>query len=156
MEILGLNMLSDDEFVKLIKSLDGSERKEQRKKTKEFAKQKKSPEPKVGCSGSDVLEFGGRPIPMIGRNNGQAQMRTARALKDAAVERGLEVGCTCRIERRSIAKDGSWILREVEKGTVVGVYASYFIVQIGNHRECFRYNEFFGDEHNKVKVRFKT
>lgn len=144
MEIPGLNLMSDEEWEKRFMSLTSKpERKARVRKPRENKATESEP------------EFQAKPIPVIQRGSGKLVPRTERAMMATAIDRGLEVGCTCRIERRAIAKDGSWILREVEKGTIVGVYASYFIVQIGNHRECFRWNEFWGDEHCKVKVRLK-
>ena len=143
MEIPGLNIMSDENWEKQMKKLTERPAKKTRKKTPDEDKDKDY---------KTNHETHGRPMPVIQRGNGRLAPRTTRALMATAIDRGLEVGCSCRIERRSIEKDGNWGLREVENG----IYQHYFIVKIGNHRECFSYNEMFGDDYNKVKVRRKS
>lgn len=92
-------------------------------------------------------------LPMVTQKDGKCMARTEQALKKIAQEKGLEIGRRVRIERRSKDKERKYILRETEDGVVIGIYEHYFLVQIGNHKECFSYNELFGDEATKVRMR---
>ncbi len=38
------------------------------------------------------------------------------------------------------------------KGIVTAIYRYFFCVRIGSHLECFRWNEFFGNEEIKVTL----
>ncbi|MBR4934483.1 MAG: hypothetical protein IKZ01_01280 [Anaerotignum sp.] len=144
MNIPGLDMMSDEEFGKLLRDLSGEKEPVQKKEKKTDEEQDNY---KVGYVTN-------RPIPCVQRKSGRMQKRTEKALMQVAIERGLHVGTKARIERRSIAKDGSWVLREVEEGTVIGICDHFFLVEIGSHRECFSWNEWAGDDY--VKVRFRV
>lgn len=40
----------------------------------------------------------------------------------------------------------------IRKGKVTAIYRYFFCVRIGSHVECFRWNEFFGNEEVKVTL----
>ena len=67
----------------------------------------------------------------------------------------LHPGKTVKIETWVKSKDYTLVPskeKNVRKGTVITLYPFCFTVLIGNHVECFRYNELFGDEEMMVRV----
>lgn len=80
--------------------------------------------------------------------------RTAETLREMA-EILLHPGKTVKIETWVKSKDYTLVPskeKNVRKGTVITLYPFCFTVLIGNHVECFRYNELFGDEEMMVRV----
>lgn len=145
MNISELGLMSDEEFGKMLKNLSGEKDKN---KEPRWAEHKNNETTASSVNSGYVTS---RPVPSVQMANGKMQRRTEKTLMKAAIERGLHIGTKARIERRSIGKDGSWILREVEEGTVIGICAHFFTVQIDAHRECFSWNEWAGDDHTKVR-----
>lgn len=63
-------------------------------------------------------------------------------------------GKQVKILHYSLGKDRkTYILREIEEGTVTDCYKHIFRVKINNHHDCFRYHEITGNERTKVVLK---
>lgn len=77
-------------------------------------------------------------------------------LKAISKKHDLEVGKRVIIHKRAILKDLSYITREVQEATVVKMYPYMFQCKFDNGQlECFRYNEFLGDESTIIFIKKK-
>lgn len=73
------------------------------------------------------------------------ERRTAEWLRKEAAARGLKAGRKVRIERLEKYEDGK-TRRYFRSGRVTELHPYIFVCEVGRVRECFRYNEFLGNE----------
>ncbi len=60
-------------------------------------------------------------------------------------------GKQVRIRRYGLTREGQWELRGQRRGTILELHKYHFLVDTGNgKRECFRYNQMFGNEEVRV------
>ena len=77
--------------------------------------------------------------------------RTESFLRQVAMERGLRVGSRVTVNQKEWS--GKHYERTV-KGKIIGIYPHIIHCQMDNgSKECFRYNEIYGFENTKVKVK---
>ena len=79
------------------------------------------------------------------------ERRTVAWLRKEAAARGLKPGRKVRIERFEKSEDGK-TRKYFLGGRVTALYPYIFVCEVGRRRECFRYNEFLGNESGR-KVR---
>lgn len=72
------------------------------------------------------------------------ERRTAEWLRKEAAARGLKAGRKVRIER--LEKEGGKTRKYFRSGRVTELHPYIFVCEVGGIRECFRYNEFLGNE----------
>lgn len=66
-------------------------------------------------------------------------------------QKKLKPGKTVRIRRYAVNDRGKVQLRGQRKGTIIALYPYHFVVETENgKRECFRYNQMFGTEDERV------
>ena len=81
---------------------------------------------------------------------GFIQDRTAEKLYEIGKKK-LTPGKQVRIRRYGLTKENKWELRSQRRGTILELYKYHFLVDTGNgKRECFRYNQMFGNEEVRV------
>lgn len=61
----------------------------------------------------------------------------------------MKKGQAVKIERYGLNM-GKTVLKEVSKGTIAEFYRHIFLVNINGVLECFRYNQFMGNESERV------
>ena len=77
-------------------------------------------------------------------------------LRGAAINAGLAVGCDVIIRERSLLKDGTYITRQIRRGTVRKLYDYHFSCRMADGTlESFRYNELLGWEARLIRVKGK-
>lgn len=64
-------------------------------------------------------------------------------------ERKIRIGDPVKIKKTSNTGSGRKIT-SIRNGTVTALYEHFFCVRIGSFIECFRWNEFYGNEEVKV------
>ena len=151
--LLSWLMMDDQKWEKMLDGFKGGNAVKKSRKNAEYkakleARNQRADDPE---DNNTIRNTGG--LPMVIQKDGACIARTERALKKIAQEKGLEIGRRVRIDRRAKDKECKYVLRKTEEGVVSGIYEHYFQVQIGNHKECFSYNELFGDEATKVRMR---
>ena len=63
----------------------------------------------------------------------------------------LAPGKVVRIRHYGMDKQGAWQMRGQRRGTVLALHKYHFVVETANgKRECFRYNQMFGQEEVRV------
>ena len=72
------------------------------------------------------------------------ERRTAEWLRKEAAAGGLKAGRKVRIER--LEKEDGKTRRYFRSGCVAELHPYIFVCEVGGIRECFRYNEFLGNE----------
>lgn len=73
------------------------------------------------------------------------ERRTPEWLRKEAEARGLKAGRKVRIERFEKYENGK-TRKYFLSGRVTGLYPYIFVCEVGRIMECFRYNEFWGNE----------
>jgi hypothetical protein len=73
------------------------------------------------------------------------ERRTAEWLRKEAATRGLKAGRKVRIEQFEKYENGK-TRRYFRSGRVTELHPYIFVCEVGRGRECFRYNEFLGNE----------
>ncbi len=75
-------------------------------------------------------------------------------LRGAAMEAGLAVGTEVMIRERSLLKDGTYITRQIRRGTVMTLYPYHFSCRMADGTlESFRYNELLGWEARLIRIK---
>lgn len=73
------------------------------------------------------------------------ERRTVAWLRKEAAARGLKPGRKVRIEWLEKYEDGK-TRKSFRSGRVTALYPYIFVCEVGGRRECFRCNEFLGNE----------
>lgn len=73
------------------------------------------------------------------------ERRTAAWLRRESKAKGLKPGRKVRIEQLEKYEDGK-TRKSFRSGRVTALYPYIFVCEVGRRRECFRYNEFLGNE----------
>ena len=77
-----------------------------------------------------------------------------KAMRYVAMDNGLQVGAKVAIHYRALLQNLEYITREIVNAKVIKLYPYMFECETSTgQRECFRYNEFLGDEHTLVVLR---
>ncbi len=75
--------------------------------------------------------------------------RSPESLRRTALSH-MKKGQAVKIEKYVINTGEKAVLKEVRKGTIAEFYRHIFLVNINGVLECFRYNQFMGNESERV------
>ena len=74
--------------------------------------------------------------------------RSSESLRRTALSH-MKKGQAVKVEKY-VLNTGRAVLKEVRKGTIAEFYQHIFLVDINGVLECFRYNQFMGNESERV------
>lgn len=76
---------------------------------------------------------------------------TEEAMKMALI-RKLTHGTNVSIETYSLKRNGAIKLAGIRKGRVIDFSKHFFIVDLGNYKECFKYSQIFEQGIERIRI----